>query len=425
MFKFNYCYSACMSNQFACKIDLSNAFWHIGIHESCKRFLGFRFDNTNYVWRAMPFGLRTAPYLFSKLMLPIIKHLRKKYKITIFDYLDDLLILAPTEEIAIQHVNFVIETLINAGFSVNLEKSITSPVNNIVFLGVSIDLVNKSLVPSEENVNSCITKSRNFVKMDKALLVDFQSLIGSLNFSAPYIRFGRLNLSPIHYFHAAFEQNRVKRIPVELVDLLRFWNSASNYVAIPIPNLQGPKIVIASDASAQGWGAKVTWVSGSFNHYSRSWTERERNKHINIKELKAAINPILDNPSSFSNANIRIFSDNKCTVKWLTQGTTSLRSGEARDLLFKITALAYDFAFSISAVYVKGASNLVADSLSRSLAFNPELVLKQSSFDSLCSLLDFTPDIDLFANSCNHKCPAYCSASPDPKAVARDALKCS
>ena len=173
------------------------------------------------------------------------------------------------------------------------------------------------------------------------------------------------------------------------------------------------------------WGAKVTWASGSFNHYSRSWSEMERNKHINIKELKAAINPILDNPSSFSNANIRIFSDNKCTVKWLTQGTTSLRSGEARDLLFKITALAYDFAFSISAVYVKGASNLVADSLSRSLAFNPELVLKQSSFDSLCSLLDFTPDIDLFANSCNHKCPAYCSASPDPKAVARDALKCS
>ena len=89
MFKLNYCYPACMSKQYACKIDLSNAFWHIGIHESCKRFLSFRFDNTNYVWKVMPFGLRTAPYLFSKLMQPIIKHLRKKYQITIFDYLDD------------------------------------------------------------------------------------------------------------------------------------------------------------------------------------------------------------------------------------------------------------------------------------------------------------------------------------------------
>ena len=161
-------------------------------------------------------------------MQSIIKHLRKKYQITIFDYLDDLLILAPTAEIAIQHVNIVIEILTKAGFAVNLDKSITSPVNKIVFLGVLIDLVNKTLLPSEENINSCVAKSRNFAKGEKALLVDFQSLVGSLNFSAPYVKFGKLNLSPIHHSYVAFSQDFASWIFLKLVVALRHWTSITN-----------------------------------------------------------------------------------------------------------------------------------------------------------------------------------------------------
>ena len=47
-----------------------------------------------------------------------------------------------------RHVN--IEILTTAGLAVNLDKSITSPFNKIVCLGGLRDLVNKTLLSSEE-----------------------------------------------------------------------------------------------------------------------------------------------------------------------------------------------------------------------------------------------------------------------------------
>ena len=197
-----------------------------------------------------------------------------------------------------------------------------------------------------------------------------------------------------------------------------------SYKPIQIPDFNKPKIVISSDASSSGWGARVTWASGSFTSYSGSWPENMIDKHINLKELRAVLEVIYSDPLAFANSCVRVFSDNKSTVTWLNKGT-SARSEEAREMLGGLTSLTYDFAFQLSAFYVKGGCNLTADSLSRSLDFHPELSLKQETFEALCSMFDFIPDVDLFADAHNHKCSAYFSASPDPKAVATNALTAS
>ena len=43
IFKLPLCFASCWSCSHACKIDLSNAFWHIGVHEDSSRFLSFSF----------------------------------------------------------------------------------------------------------------------------------------------------------------------------------------------------------------------------------------------------------------------------------------------------------------------------------------------------------------------------------------------
>ena len=424
MFKFHHCYQSCLVANYACKIDLANAFWHISVHKAYRRFLSFSFDNVNYVWKAMPFGLRIAPYLFCKLLQPLMKHIRKTYNIIIFFYLDDILILAPSRELAMEHCNIVMEVLTKAGLSINVQKSMTVPSDQITFLGVDIDLKNKTFCPSEENQWSCIEKVSAFMSKDRVMLVDFQSLIGSLNFAAPYIKFGKLHLSPLHQFYAAFSADRARRVPFNLNLLLEFWRVKDNYAPIKIPDFKMPKIVISSDASSSGWGARVTWTSGNCSSYSGNWSECMLDEHINIKELRAAVEVIYAIPSAFANSCIRVFSDNKSTVTWLNKGT-STRSEGARELLKVLTNLAYIYNFQVSAFYIKGSSNLLADSLSRSYDYHPELTLKQETFDALCDLLDFIPDVDLFADELNHKCFAYFSASKDSNAVATNALTAS
>ena len=55
MFIFTYCFSAGISNQYAGKMEFPNAFWHIVLHERCKRFGVSGLITQNYVLRDRPF----------------------------------------------------------------------------------------------------------------------------------------------------------------------------------------------------------------------------------------------------------------------------------------------------------------------------------------------------------------------------------
>ena len=60
------------------KIDLKDAYFSIKIHPNHKKFLKFRWRGISYQYRALHFGLATAPRVFSKVMQEAVKQLREK-----------------------------------------------------------------------------------------------------------------------------------------------------------------------------------------------------------------------------------------------------------------------------------------------------------------------------------------------------------
>ena len=421
MFTYPKAYQNLLASKFACTIDLSNAFWHIGIHPDCKRYLAFNFDRTNYWWTAMPFGLRTAPYLFCKLIGTLIKHIVTTYDILVYFYMDDLIILAPSLEIAHKHLKIVIEEIQKAGLKINFEKSELVPKSNVIFLGVEIDLAAKSLVPSTKNIASCVSKSLHFCNGQPKLLKHFQSLIGSLNFVASYIKQGKLNLSPLHKFMPFFSNEVSRHVPAELGELLSFWSSPSSYIPVPIPNLVRNEVKIHCDASQVGWGAFISWPDGSHSSLQGSWDECWSSEHINLKELTAALFALQYHSDKMENHLIIFFSDNKAAVTWISKGS-STRSAKAREILRSFEEYKYKHNLDFKAFYIKGKDNVLADSLSRSLDSFSELELKTDSFTKLCNLTLCSPDVDLFANYKNHKCPTYFSSISDPLSAGTNAF---
>ena len=421
MFKFSMAYQELLKNNFACKIDLSNAFWHLGIHLNYRRFLAFKFRNVIYQWKAMPFGLKTAPYLFCKFMSTFVYNIKLKFNIVLFFYMDDLFIVGPSAEITQLQVNIVINELELAGFTVNKLKSQTIPTQVIVFLGVEINLIEKLLRPSEENIVSCIEKVKKFCSRVSCDLKCFQSLVGSLNFVASYVKFGRLMLAPIFRFMRYFSNERLKLIPMQLKGSLAWWALADNFSCLNIPNFNLPLIKIYTDASLGGWGAHVIWADQSNEFFQGYWSESELDCHINIKELMACWRVLSKFPEKFSKHLIRVFSDNKSTVHWLKK-ETSTRSDKARDIIKALLTLKYGFNLLWVSVYLRGRDNIVADSLSRSLEYNSEIALSPLCFSKLCELVECTPVIDLFASSGNSKCKDFFSASPTSEALGVDAF---
>ena len=76
-------------------LDLKDAFFLIPIHESDRKSLGFNFNGVLYQFTCLPFGLCISPYVFTKIMKPVINALRVKSFISVI-YLDEILCIDDT-----------------------------------------------------------------------------------------------------------------------------------------------------------------------------------------------------------------------------------------------------------------------------------------------------------------------------------------
>ena len=85
--------------------------------EGAKRFFSFQ---------VLPFGLSTAPYIFTKCLRPLVRHWRKKgYFIVLF--LDDGWCRAESEEACSVISSSMKEDLLAAGLVPNAGKSVWTP----------------------------------------------------------------------------------------------------------------------------------------------------------------------------------------------------------------------------------------------------------------------------------------------------------
>ncbi len=119
-------------------VDLKDAYFHIQIAPHHRRFLRFAFENTAYQYSVLPFGLALAPRTFSKCVDAALSPLRAG-GMRILNYLDDWLILAQSRDTLLSHIDSLLIHLESLGLCVNRRKSILTPSQSILYLGVCID----------------------------------------------------------------------------------------------------------------------------------------------------------------------------------------------------------------------------------------------------------------------------------------------
>jgi len=75
------------------KVDLKDAFFTIPIHTHHKQYLRFMFQGKTFQFTCLPFGLSSAPWVFTKTLKPALALLRQK-GVRLIAYMDDILLLA-------------------------------------------------------------------------------------------------------------------------------------------------------------------------------------------------------------------------------------------------------------------------------------------------------------------------------------------
>ena len=78
------------------------------------------------MFRVLPFGLATAPFVFTKLLRSLVKRWRSRGLKTVL-YVDDGICVAATKQATGQAAQMIRQDLTRAGFVINEEKSDFEP----------------------------------------------------------------------------------------------------------------------------------------------------------------------------------------------------------------------------------------------------------------------------------------------------------
>ncbi|KAI2661669.1 enzymatic polyprotein [Labeo rohita] len=118
-------------------VDLEDAYFHIGIYPSHRKFLRFAYQGTAYEFMTVLFGLSLAPQTFCRCIEVALSPLGTA-GLRVSAYLDDLLLCSPSRQQAETDTKMLVSHLESLGFKINKTKSCLVPTQEIVYLGLRL-----------------------------------------------------------------------------------------------------------------------------------------------------------------------------------------------------------------------------------------------------------------------------------------------
>ena len=197
-------------------LDFSDAYFHIPVHIKSRKYLRSHFQNQSYQFRALPFGLSTAPMEFT-CVVKEVKLMAQSRGIRIHQYLDDWLIRAPTKESCHQGTQSLLALCQELGWVVNLQKSELEPKQVFEFVGYQYHLSHGLVKPTQSCWESILQKVQSIMASPKCRVRNFMSLIGLLTATEKQVPLGRLHMRPIQWHlkrHWRVPESLEEEIPV-------------------------------------------------------------------------------------------------------------------------------------------------------------------------------------------------------------------
>lgn len=399
-------------NCFMATLDLKDAYFLIKIGNHSKKYLRFIFQGDLYEFNVLPFGLNTAPFIFTKIMKPVIKLLRSAGLLSSL-YLDDYFLIGNSFDQCVRNVETTKKLLTSLGFIINEEKSNLNPTKSCKFLGVIINSIHLIVyLPPDKKVR-IKSEIQSFLKLKRCKIRLFARLVGLLVSACNAVDYGwayTKQLERCKFLNLKENNNfdSYMNIPDYIIpDLLWWLNNIDNSIKT-IKN-DNYCIEIFSDASTTGWGAACNGEATG-----GQWSTIEKTNHINYLEILAAFLALKCFAKVLQNCQILLRIDNTTAISYINR-----MGGVQYPHLTQISRSLWQWCeqrkIYVYASYIPSRDNTIADAQSRKIHPDIEFTLSTQAFTRLIEKFG-QPDIDLFASRLNTKCTKYISYQRDPDA---------
>jgi len=220
------------------KRDFASAFRHIPVSSLDMPLLGFCWQNTYNADQYLPFGLRTAPYifnLFAEMFHWILEDELQRIALPakIVHYLDDFLIILPsatTTDLNINTTRFS-ELCQEVGHSIKESKNEEGTIAS--FGGIAMERENMVIRLPEKNLLKAQQLVQNAIDQTSLSLVELQKLTGYLNFIAKVVPLGRTVLRSLYNMQLYIRTERTyyrRRISSEAQRDLTWWQKVLTWL---------------------------------------------------------------------------------------------------------------------------------------------------------------------------------------------------
>lgn len=444
--------------------DLQDGYHCVPIHPDARRFFTFQVGGEYFQCSALPFGWLNAPFVFTKVMRPLVAYLRapaaaaaeqqqrqlrrgrqqqqqqrcahraqrvrpvttgplhlRTAGIRLLPYLDDFLCLLPTEREAHEAATFVQRTLASLGLLWHPTKSRWQPTQSLAHLGLQVDTRRGQFQVTPE-------RQRRLRASAKALLCDaaryrravraravaqFAGLAVATALAIPAARF---------YLRSLYDALNTKKSWAANVVLSRqCLRDLEWWLDLPARSTRRAiwrdpaTATLHCDASGFAWGAVLNQVTPARGF----WSQAERLYHITWKELAAVHRAVVTFLPHLRDREVRLFEDNQAVVSVL-RGLSS-RSAAMMAELRRLWAVLDAHDVRLRPEYIRSADNVAADGLSRLQLREDDLRLHPSRFSEADRWWG-PHTTDCFASQQNRQVPRYFSEYADPETAGVDAF---
>ena len=348
------------------KFDLQAAYRNVPVHPDDRHLLGLRWGENVFLDTALPFGLRSAPMIFTAVADALAFIMRSRIPSWLDHYLDDFVLVGPPGSVQCgQDLQTALDTCAEVGFPVSEGKTF-GPATTITLLGIELDAVASELrLPREKlmKLRKMVARWRTRKACTKR---ELQSLAGHLNHACKVVRPGRRFLRGLFGLISQFgRRDHMIRLSSSFRADLEWWHvfvASCNGVSL----LKGRRssewrVEIWSDASGS-WGCGAVW-GVCWIQFSWESCPSFASASIAPKELLPIIMAVAMWGHLWPGAEVLCHCDNMSVV-------AAINGGYCRDLamahMFRcLFFLEAKYDLTLSVVHVPWVENQLADAISR------------------------------------------------------------
>ena len=266
------------------KRELKQAYRQIPVDPGDLHLLGWSWNDSIYIDRVLPMGLRSSALMCQRLT-DAIAYIMKSRGFSVVNYLDDF---GGCESLSRAWLAYEeLKTLLNQAGLVESQEKACPPDTNMVFLGILLNTVDLTLQVPKDKLEETKTLALSWKEKMIMTRKELESLIGKLNFLAICVRPGRVFISCLLNVLRRLPKTGSTQISQELLKDVEWWNVyLPHFNGISMMQMEewsAPDQIIACDACLEGCGGITE--SGEFFHSICPKLVTSQELHINALEL--------------------------------------------------------------------------------------------------------------------------------------------